>query len=888
MKFLTITLAVAALFASVGLLLTFEAQAESLELQVSSVVVSEVGENSSSVTYEAMVEVTNTGSNDFNDIARVDYQIDNDARKIAYIVTELAAKNTVQFTFRFDLTPGKRILRVSIGDKVYEQDINVTAADLNVWINGHKLIKGGIVELDFSVANDGLRTANDVTLQGRWEEIGGDEATGSFGIEVGTLEPAGSAVLTTSFEMQRGTYRFYVSVFASTVETELEDNDVSVEYDIEFVELGLKLTSTEVMRWHLDRRGLMSISLEVANFGINHSGSLLLGIECPDTLCSTTRQIRSIAAGEIWTAVLEVWLPVGENNVILYVGGNEDSFRWGDNNVIQASINVPELPPSEWTLTNVSDMQEIKYWSDGSANVVFETRMVNAGNDLLSEELQITIECERSDGILDECGGEYRIEVDPTAHPQVTRHTLRVPQGVTTLYFSHLDETPFRTEATVPERILGVDRHVWDCFSDTSNVGQNVPKDLGVGCGGWRSEFVTKWPLGEPVRVWTNGDDEYKDIFNQVLDDIGPLLNIEFKHVWTKSKAQLLAYLGLPRGETRLEKLDCNYAAGCAWFEIVNNRTIHKAGLVVWPPANSGDQVGREHYIYSVALHELIHVLTGMLHRHDDRSSVMSYDSLSYKTLGRMDAELLRIASHPLVEPGTKLDEVGKLIVFKDELVDPPVAEEPTVEEMLRQVHAKLMNANSARFEISGGWPGCNFDMELSEYAIGGLKPRAPRWVHFKNDDINLYIIRAVSPVQSVEFWMELGGVWQRVPSIFTHTSLSFRDTFTNPLGLLSSTNIYSDFSEINVIEREENRLKLEYSLNGADVSVKWSRSIKLDVSMEIDTTNLEILSYTMNWTFDPNELGVCESYSVSARSIDYGFKFEFPNTIRRGSTLID
>ena len=65
---------------------------------------------------------------------------------------------------------------------------------------------------------------------------------------------------------------------------------------------------------------------------------------------------------------------------------------------------------------------------------------------------------------------------------------------------------------------------------------------------------------------------------------------------------------------------------------------------MVWPPASTYTESGRNHMIYSIALHELIHVLTGMQHRHADRTSVMGYDSLDYNDVGRDGPEaLLRI-----------------------------------------------------------------------------------------------------------------------------------------------------------------------------------------------------------------------------------------------------
>ena len=876
------------LLASFGLFTTVAAQDDAHGLRVSRVDVSEVGQTSSAVRYEALVEVVNDGDADFDSIAKIDYQIDGGDRSLVYIITELASGDTARFTFRFDLAPGDHTLSVLIGDAAHQQQITATAADLNVAITGEQLMRGGMFELQFNVGNGGDRTADDVGLSIRWEEIGGDETAGSLELELQALEPDGNETVSSTVEITPGTYRFNVEVSTSTVESDLDNNRTEATYEIEFVELGLKLVSSEALRWHTDGVGLMSLTVEITNSGVDDSGAVTLGIECPDDACIETQLVSSTAAGRVSMAVLETWMPVGDNTVTLYVGANDDGFRWGDSNVTQASVNVAEVPPLEWELTGVSEMQDIQYWSDGSANVVFETTMKNIGNELVSGDLTINIDCELSEGVEEPCGGDYNVEVDPADGANATQHTLRVPQGTTTLYFSHGASPVFETTARVRERILGVDREVWDCFQDTSNVGRDVRDDLGVGCGGWRDDFIIKWPIGEPIRIWVEGNDDYQAIFDQVLSDLGPLLNVEFEPVNSESKAQLTAYLGLPREGTSLEHLRCNRAAGCAWFEIASDRSIREAEMVVWPPSTAQDEVGRDHLIYSVALHELIHVLAGMLHRHADRTSVMSYDALDYKTLSDSDTELLRIASHPLVEPGTHLNEIGDLIVFEDELVDPPEETELTIDGILRRAHGRLMDEGSASFEIAGGWPDCNFEFGSTAYSMGGIRPRAPRWVHFENDEINLYILRAASPIQTIEYWLELNGEWQRIPNFFTNRRLSFRDSFSNPLALLSSINIYGDASNVKVVSREGNVLKLEYELEGADVRIGWSDSTKLDISAEISTDDYTISSYTMDWTFEPEEEGVCDTYRIDVKTIDYGSEFEIPETIRAGSPIVN
>ena len=64
--------------------------------------------------------------------------------------------------------------------------------------------------------------------------------------------------------------------------------------------------------------------------------------------------MNSIATAETATREFEAWMPVGEIVATLYVGENDDGFRWGEENVLQTTIQVPEPPPLSWSLSEVS------------------------------------------------------------------------------------------------------------------------------------------------------------------------------------------------------------------------------------------------------------------------------------------------------------------------------------------------------------------------------------------------------------------------------------------------------------------------------------------------------------------------------------------------------
>ncbi len=871
-----------ALAVSIAIVDRINAQEQWHSLRVASVEITEVSQTTSEVRYEAAVRVLNSGTADFDAIQRVDYQIDDGPSELAYVITKISAGQGVRFTFQFDLTPGRHELRIIIGGSVYETHVDVSAADLTIEIASDRVIQGGIVELDLEIVNRGNRAASDIRVIGAWIDV----TTGAVGEAVAipgldSLEPGSIGETRASFNINPGTIKFRLMVTSTSVEADLADNLIEVVYDVEFVELIINFKSADSIRWVSEKSALMQVTVEVSNIGVDVADDFTVGFDCVYEDCTASQFAGAIAPGETIETVFQVWMPIGKVTGNLYAGANDDGFRWGHLNVVPISLTVPDSPPLEWTLARVTDVQELQYWSDGSANVIFETSLQNNGSDLVSGELPISVQCIRYEIVIDDCGGEYSVQIDPTSSSNLRRHTIKVPQGQTSLYFAQADSEPIVVAVVVPQRILGVERDVWDCFSDTSNVGKDVPDDFGVGCAGWRNDYIVKWPNGQPINVWMEGDEAYKAIFSRLLKDLEPVLNLQFEIVSSPRETDISAFLGLPRIGTDLERLGCNHAAGCATFNVQSDGTIADAHLAVWPPTTSLDQIGIDHMVYSIALHELLHVLTGMLHRHHDETSVMSYLALDYTTLSQIDMQLFDIALHPLVEPGMRFDEIREQIVFNDELVDPLHLEELTVRDVLRRSHAKLMDAGSARYVLTGGWPSCDYRFDQSEYTIGNFNPRGPKWTRFTNDQIDFYMTRSPTLQQGLQFWVQIFEQWVQASNNVIQNRTSFRDSFSNPLGLLSSINIYADDANIEVISDPTGRITLRASYQGADVVVDWSRKTIVDVEMEIDTEDFTVERYKIDWTFDPVDENFCSEYNVEAQLVEYGLEFLLPEQIR-------
>ena len=196
------------------------------------------------------------------------------------------------------------------------------------------------------------------------------------------------------------------------------------------------------------------------------------------------------------------------------------------------------------------------YFSNGTAIVEVTPSLDRAGYRGL------TVTCTRQNGeVVSACrdqtlywpaGGVEAIAVEPGFGPSAETLTMRLPMGATYGLTFDYGGGKVVAEVDVPERILGVERDVWECFSDTSNVGRGFPY-LGVGCAGWYQETITKWDQSAPVRVWVNpiGDEEYIELFRNVLAKLAPHIEPQFRVCRQTSKRELLCQRGHFRLDTQ-------------------------------------------------------------------------------------------------------------------------------------------------------------------------------------------------------------------------------------------------------------------------------------------------------------------------------------------------
>ena len=179
------------------------------------------------------------------------------------------------------------------------------------------------------------------------------------------------------------------------------------------------------------------------------------------------------------------------------------------------------------------------YWSDGTADVTVSATLRNDGDLQVDAPQTITSACTPA---TEGCHQEITLALPDGYRPASASFTIRAPMGVTTVMFGYGDGKSLTLDVDVPERILGVARDLWECYSDRVVNGQFLG-----GCGGWQSPTVQKWLNDVPVKVWATGDTTHIAVLETVLTELAPVLDLEFVWVSSEEEADLKAFVGVPR-----------------------------------------------------------------------------------------------------------------------------------------------------------------------------------------------------------------------------------------------------------------------------------------------------------------------------------------------------
>ena len=438
----------------------------------------------------------------------------------------------------------------------------------------------------------------------------------------------------------------------------------------------------------------------------------------------------------------------------------------------------------------------------------------------------------------------------------------------------------------MPERILGVERHLWECYADREPIPD--PWQAGAylyGCSGWASPTVVKWLNDVPVKVWATGDPQYIETLDEVLNDLSPVLSLDFVWVEAEADADFRAFVGVKR-----EDVDhLGFAPSSVdWGGFANaNLSTGEARsgyMVVWliepPPVYAAK---------GIIIHESLHALVPT-HHTTRPVSIMGGGGLN--RWSRRDEQLMRLNSHRLIRPGMTMQEVRDLIVLRDELLDDPgprVVTDPL--EMVWRAYESLYDADSAGYKLTGGWidRGCSQTFGVRR---GPLEFKIGKFRRWRDDPSLLYFHDHVN--EFWVFWDEdwhsytrplIGGDWRSVSGDdlqYMTTWWGWKGKFHRAIRSVIAGSTADDFT---VETTDDGNIRVHirmdesyvYLLNWEDWGI-----VSLDFTLDLDPDTYEIKGYQWLHREDPGlDLDGCITYEEVATDFQVGVEIKLPEELR-------
>ena len=517
---------------------------------------------------------------------------------------------------------------------------------------------------------------------------------------------------------------------------------------------------------------------------------------------------------------------------------------------------TPEPSPA---LEIEADATIAGFWSDGSANVELTFSLQNKGGVGAEDRQTVGVTCLRGGEVINDCGSAMTILLPDGYGPGIGSMTTRLPPGDVSFALAYGGDGAEQLDFNVPERILGVDRDVWACFRDTPReVAFDDWEDWaeGAGCAGWFEKRILKWGQASPIRVSVDGPPGFVAQFRAILEELSPVLNLQFEWVDLATDAQIAAYVGLTIPEAYEQEVYCiqHEAFGCAELTKLDPLGKELKGQIViynlWPErgADHGDlDQWAKMQFRSAMIHEAVHVLAGMSHR-TELLSIMNVNVHERAELSPMDEALLRLHGHNLIGSGMNMSEIERKIVFNDELLDPQTPDPRLVAWTLAsQAYGELRNAGFVSFRVRTSSPGCSEGVGWADYTLGRPADDTPLfgWVRIDSQEEHVYSLQHRSSHR--EYWRQTGTEWTRANfRLFFEPLPGWNGDLSDPHHMLESILYYADWSDAETSIDTYGRAVLRVELDRVRLAAD-SRPESVEILLVVDDETHTIHEYSMD-----------------------------------------
>ena len=791
---------------------------------------------------------------------------------------------TLVFDIRFD--SGAQQLKLQIEDAVSLVVLDLLASDVSIAPISYQLISDGLVLITVELANNGTLATRPVQLI----------TYNNVVATVQPIEPGESELVGFYLPLLKGSHQVEVTASSDEREAKLSNNVATFDIDVDYVALSLSATSAEVHGFIRGGTANISIDFSVSNLGVAASGNFLVAVACPEipnATCIGEARVESLAPGETFSGIIDAVVPQGITSIVLFAGDLENDYRWGDDNTIPITVNVPLQP--EIAPVFASEASLVGYYSNGDAAINVTASLRNDGSEPIPGDYQIAITCLVDEEVISTCGDVLILELTDGYGPASESVMLRAPVGEVSLDLDggqagDVDEPiTDEIEVSIPERIVGIDQDLWRCFTDTTSRDE-FPRGS---CSGRQGDVINKWSQDEPVTVWINGLSSYSEQFQDMLQEVAPQLNFTYQLVPTERRADIAVYVGISDEDARVLGFNnCDGFWGCTDYDVDENGEVVSGEIVVFEINDPRlRQLGliNESIRYAM-LQGMMQVMVPMGYR-DVPDSAMSIDiGLRFPTLSASDREIVRILTSPLVEPGDTTSDVESLVVFSHEVLDVQESAPLTNLDIIEQARLKLHDEGSVLYNMRGEWSGGTCIDRFGPSQVTVSEFSAHRGLRYRLTDASerFYAFWG-SEDGRAEYWDGGTRSWRRFSvsdeqELISETAWS--PQFSDPMTLLVSVLWFGE-DALSEVSRDEEGVVFRIERVQGHVAPEWTNEAIVSSTFKIDINTYEIVNFSMTWQFDVRGL-TCDQYDVEANLIEYGSSLIIPSEVRSRSRVVE
>ena len=791
---------------------------------------------------------------------------------------------TLLFDIRFDTGPQQ--LKLQVEDAVSLVALDLLASDVSIAPISYQLISDGLVLITVELTNSGTLVTRPVQLI----------TYNNVVATVQPLEPGDTEMVGFYLPLLTGSHQVEVTASSDEREAKLSNNVATFDIDVDYVSLSLRAGSAQAQSFIRGGTANISIDFTVSNLGVAPSGDFLVAVACPeipDATCVGETRVESLAPGGTFSGVIDAVVPQGVTGIVLFAGDLEYGYRWGDANTIPITVDVPLQPDIDPVFASEAEL--VGYYSNGDAAINVTASLRNDGAEPVPGDYPIAITCFKDEEVVSTCGDVLTLALTDGYGPASGSVMLRSPAGEINLDLdggeivdvnkSIADEI----EISIPERIVGIDRDLWRCFSDIS-TSDEFPRGS---CSGRDSDVVSKWSQDEPVTIWINGLSAYSEQFQDTLQELAPQLNFTYQLVPDARRADIEVYVGITAEDARVLGFGrCDGFWGCTDYETDENGEVVAGEIVIFEINDAGlRQIGliNESVRYAM-LHSMMQVMVPLGYR-DVPDSAMSIDTgLRFPTMSASDREIVRILTSPLVETGDTTADIESLIVFSDEVLDPQEPAPLTNIDIIENARLKLHDERSVLYNMRGEWSGGTCIDRFGPSQVTVAEFSSHRGLRYRLTDASeRFYAFWRSEDGRAEYWDGGTRTWRRFSvsdeqELISETAWS--PQFSDPMALLVSTLWFGEDS-LTEASRDDDGIEFRIERVRGHVAPEWTDEAIVSATFKIDPTNYEITNFNMTWQFDVRGL-TCDQYDVEANLIEYGGSLVIPSEVRSRSRVVE